>query len=52
MLGQVVNQISSANAAKGEHSFIVNTSNLPSGIYLVNIVSGSDSETVKLVVKH
>jgi flagellar hook assembly protein FlgD len=52
MLGQVVNQISSNNASKGEHSFVLNTANLPSGIYLVNIVSGSDAETVKLVVKH
>ena len=52
MLGQVVNQISSNNATKGEYSFVLNTANLPSGIYLVNIVSGSDAETVKLVVKH
>jgi hypothetical protein len=52
MLGQVVNQLSSNNAAKGEHAFVLNTANLPSGIYLVNIVSGSNAETVKLVVKH
>jgi hypothetical protein len=52
LLGQTVERIATANMAKGEHNFVLNTSSMPSGIYLVNIVSGSDSETVKLVVKH
>ncbi len=52
LLGQTVERIATANMAKGEHNFVLNTSSMPSGIYLVNIVSGTDSETVKLVVKH
>jgi hypothetical protein len=52
LLGQTVERIATANMVKGEHNFVLNTSSMPSGIYLVNIVSGSDSETVKLVVKH
>ena len=52
LLGQNVETISSAAAAKGSNTVTLNTQNLPSGIYLVNITAGTSNSTLKLVVKH
>jgi hypothetical protein len=52
LLGQNVETISNANAAKGSHTVSLNTQNIPSGIYLVNITAGNAVSTLKLVVKH
>jgi len=35
---------------KGEYLFPLNTSEFPSGIYLVEIQTGSSVETIKLII--
>jgi hypothetical protein len=52
MLGQRVLNLNSAKAAAGQHSVSLNTNELPSGIYLVNVTVGNKSGNVKMVVKH
>jgi hypothetical protein len=52
LLGQNVETISSATAAKGSNTITLNTQNIPSGVYLVNITAGTSNSTLKLVVKH
>jgi len=52
MLGQEVSLISSQKAAPGVHNVDLGTSELPSGIYLVNVQAGSKTSTTKLVVRH
>lgn len=52
MLGQEVSLISSQKAAQGVHNVDLGTSELPSGIYLVNVQAGSKTSTTKLVVRH
>jgi hypothetical protein len=52
MLGQRVLNLNSAKAAAGQHSVSLNTNELPSGIYLVNVTIGNKSGNVKMIVKH
>jgi hypothetical protein len=52
LLGQNVETVAANTFAKGSNSVAVNTQNLPSGIYLVNITAGESNSTLKLVVKH
>jgi hypothetical protein len=52
LLGQNVETVATSSFAKGSNSVALNTQNLPSGIYLVNITAGKSNSTLKLVVKH
>ncbi|MFN5317412.1 MAG: T9SS type A sorting domain-containing protein [Bacteroidia bacterium] len=52
MLGQTVDQVANTDLAKGKYQFALNTENLKSGIYLVNVQVGNESQALKLVVKH
>ncbi|MEX1187617.1 MAG: T9SS type A sorting domain-containing protein [Bacteroidia bacterium] len=52
MLGQEVALISSQKAAPGVHNVNLGTSELPSGIYLVNVEAGAKRSTTKLIVRH
>lgn len=52
LLGQNVETITANEAVAGSHNVTLNTENLPSGIYLVNIQAGNQTNTLKMVVKH
>lgn len=52
LLGQEVSRIATQKAAAGMHNINLSTSELTSGIYLVNVQAENKSNTVKLVVKH
>lgn len=48
---KVKNIISSKNMNQGKHTTTVDCSDLPSGVYMLNILSGNKSEYVKLIVQ-
>jgi hypothetical protein len=52
MLGQEVSRVSSSKVAPGMQNITLGTSELPSGIYLVNVASGNQNSALKMVVKH
>jgi hypothetical protein len=52
LLGQTVLNFSAKDAAPGFHTITLNTSDLTSGIYLVNLKTGNSLVSKKLVVKN
>jgi len=52
MLGQEVSRVSSSKVAPGIQTITLGTSELTSGIYLVNVSSGNQNSALKMVVKH
>lgn len=52
MQGKEVTAPVSSTVYAGKHQFEINTSQLPNGLYFVNVVSGTVSASVKLVVLH
>jgi hypothetical protein len=52
MLGQVVSTQVSKTLAPGEQNIELNTSNIQTGAYLVNIISGDFKVTKPVLVAH
>jgi hypothetical protein len=52
MLGQDISRVSSSKVAPGMQNITLGTSELPSGIYLVNVTSGNQNSSLKMIVKH
>jgi hypothetical protein len=52
MTGQLVKVIADEEMPAGDHSVIMETGSIPSGVYFVSLVSGESSVTRRLTVQH
>jgi len=52
ILGQNILNVANSNALPGKQSITINTADLANGIYIVNVINGTNKSSKKLVVKH